>query len=192
MREDPVELLPLLSSDVSYVGSTGPWKLAGDFDTSAGYQHVAEGLYRYSIEYEAAGVGATLVDDFRLILYGDPRTVTFAIYTVPMNSIPAGASHRLRIWLKTFLPTDPSISPQSSSANFVLPFNDSYVYQRIFKSDTFKVGSRLDFGTLGSKMVMGYANGPAKVYSVSQSQASRLDGKSSAGSGRAIEGLELG
>ncbi|THV08154.1 hypothetical protein K435DRAFT_641407 [Dendrothele bispora CBS 962.96] len=155
------------------------------------WQHIAEGLYRYSIDYEVAGVGATLVDDFKLILHGDPKTVTFLIYTVPMNSVPAQASHRLRIWLKTYLPSDPSITPQ---ANFhMIPFNDSFVYQRIYKSDTFKVGFKLDFSALGGKMVMGTPNGPPKAYSVSHASGGRLERRStgdSAGSG--VQECELG
>ncbi|KAF9061075.1 hypothetical protein BDP27DRAFT_378416 [Rhodocollybia butyracea] len=131
------------------------------------WTHIAEGLYKYSFEYESAGVGAVLIEDFRLILQGNPRHVSFLIYTVPMNSMPTGASHRLRVWLKTFLPF-PEVNDQSS--NISLPFNDSYVYQRIWKSDSLKLGARLDFHSLGTKMVMGYSNGPPKTYTVSQTR----------------------
>lgn len=85
-----------------------------------------------------------------------------------MNSMPAGASHRIRVWLKTFLPFPSNENDHSS--NISLPFNDSYVYQRIWKSDSLKLGARLDFFTLGSKMVMGYSNGPPKTYTVSQTR----------------------
>ncbi|KAF8897904.1 hypothetical protein BD779DRAFT_1492913 [Infundibulicybe gibba] len=58
-------------------------------------------LYQYSLEYEAGGVSSMLFEDFRMQIDGDPRTVTFSIYTVPMQSMPAGASHRLRVWLRS-------------------------------------------------------------------------------------------
>jgi len=70
--------------------------------------------------------------------------------------------------------------------------NDSYVYQRVFKSDTFKVGSKLDFTTLGNKMVMGYLNGPPKIYSTSQVSGGRLERKSSGGSSGSGKDVELG
>ncbi|KAJ4479022.1 hypothetical protein J3R30DRAFT_2705992 [Lentinula aciculospora] len=130
----------------------------------ARWTHIAEGLYKYSLEYESAGVGM-LFEDFRLILQGDPRSVSFLIYTIPMGSMPAGASHRIRVWLKTFLPF-----PNDQSSNISLPFNDSYVYQRIWKSDSLKIGVRLDFHSLGAKMIMGYLNGPPKTYTVSQTR----------------------
>ncbi|KAJ3719352.1 hypothetical protein C8R42DRAFT_673570 [Lentinula raphanica] len=129
------------------------------------WTHIAEGLYKYTLEYESAGVGAMLIEDFRLIFQGDPRSVTFLIYTVPMNSMPAGASHRIRVWLKTLLPF-----PSDQSSNISLPFNDSYIYQRVWKSDSLKIGARLDFHTLGTKMIMGFSNGPPKTYTVSQTR----------------------
>ncbi|KIK64842.1 hypothetical protein GYMLUDRAFT_160769 [Collybiopsis luxurians FD-317 M1] len=128
------------------------------------WTHIAEGLYKYTLEYESAGVGGTLVEDFRLGILGDPRSVSFLIYTVPMSSMPAGASHRIRVWLKTLLPFR---SQDNQSSNISLPFNDSYVYQRIWKSDSLKLGARLDFFTLGSKMIMGYSNGPPKTFTAS-------------------------
>lgn len=140
----------------------------------AKWQHIGEGLYRYSLEYDAGGVGAVLMADFRLMVQGDPRSVTFLIYTVPMNSIPAGASHRLRVWLKTFVP----LPSEDGSEGFSLPFNDSYIYQRILKMDALKIGSQLDFSNVGSKMIMGYAAGPPKTFSMSPSRDTRYDTKS--------------
>ncbi|KAF5393058.1 hypothetical protein D9757_001117 [Collybiopsis confluens] len=128
------------------------------------WTHLAEGLYKYTIEYESAGVGASLVEDFRLTVHGDPRSVSFLIYTVPMSSMPAGASHRIRVWLKTLLPFP---DQDNQSSNISLPFNDSYIYQRIWKSDSLKLGARLDFFALGTKMIMGYSNGPPKTFTVS-------------------------
>jgi len=120
------------------------------------WKMISERLYKYTLDYEASGVGGTLIDDFRLILDGDPRKVTFLIYSVPMNSVPVNASHRLRVWLRSLVP----ISRIDSTSNaYALPFKDSYIYQRIWKSDNFKIGSRLDFGSLGSKMVMGFSAG---------------------------------
>ncbi|KAF5333192.1 hypothetical protein D9611_002736 [Ephemerocybe angulata] len=112
-------------------------------------------LYKYSLEYEAGGVGGGLFDDLRLKLDVDPRSVTFLIFTVPSNSVPAGASHKLRVWLRTLIP----VSHGDPSAAYVLPFNDAYVYQRLWKTDDFKVGSNLQFENLGPKMVMGFSLG---------------------------------
>ncbi|KAF9057818.1 hypothetical protein BJ165DRAFT_1334693 [Panaeolus papilionaceus] len=118
------------------------------------WQHISNKLYRYSVDYEANGVGDTLLDDFRVRLDGDPRGVTFLIYTVPTSAIPAGASHKLRVWMRSLVPisNDPGTS-------YVLPFNDSYIYQRIWKCDNFRMGSRLDFDSLGTKMVKGFSVG---------------------------------
>ncbi|KAJ7770971.1 hypothetical protein DFH07DRAFT_237395 [Mycena maculata] len=116
------------------------------------WQHLGERLYKYTMEYEAGGVGATLMDDLRLIVEGDPRKLAFHMYSVPMRSIPAGASHRLRVWLKT------SAAPVPSDAS-QLPFVDSFVYQRVWKSDAFKIGARLEFEALGSRLIMGVAEG---------------------------------
>ena len=42
-------------------------------------------LYKYSLMYEASGVGDTLFEDSRLRLDGDPQTVTFLIlYALPL------------------------------------------------------------------------------------------------------------
>ncbi|KAJ7094364.1 hypothetical protein C8R44DRAFT_384702 [Mycena epipterygia] len=119
------------------------------------WRHIGARLYKYSMEYEASGVGATLIDDMRLIVDGDPRRLTFLIYTVPVRSVPAGASHRLRVWLKSFVN---SVPPDAASVS-QLPFVDSYVYQRVWKSDAFKLGARLDFDALGPKLIMGFAAG---------------------------------
>jgi len=119
------------------------------------WQLISNKLYKYSMVYDANGVGDTLFEDLRLRLDGDPRTISFLIFTIPTNSMPAGASHKLRVWLRSLVPI-PFSDPTTS---YVLPFNDSYVYQRIFKSDNFKIGARLDFESLGNKMVMGFASG---------------------------------
>ncbi|KAK0461683.1 uncharacterized protein EV420DRAFT_1266585 [Desarmillaria tabescens] len=123
------------------------------------WHRVSEGVYDYSMEYECCGVGAVLFEDLRLKLECDPREVTFCIYTVPLKSLPVGASHRLRVWLKTFSGGQPS---QITTQN-IMPFTDSHVYQRVWKSDTLKIGARLDFDALGSKMTMGYMQGGPKT-----------------------------
>ncbi|KAF8165691.1 hypothetical protein B0H34DRAFT_649658 [Crassisporium funariophilum] len=116
---------------------------------------VTNKLYKYSLEYEANGVGDTLFEDYRLRLDGDPRAVTFLIFTIPSQSIPSGASHKLRVWLRSLVP----LSSSDPTTSYVLPFNDSYIYQRIWKCDSFKIGGRLDFESLGAKMVMGFSSG---------------------------------
>jgi len=107
------------------------------------------------LTYEASGVGDTLFEDFRLRLDGDPRAVTFLIFTIPIVSMPPGASHKIRVWIRSLVP----LSAADPSTSYVLPFNDSYIYQRIWKCDSFKVGGRLEFESLGSKMIMGFSSG---------------------------------
>lgn len=43
------------------------------------WRSLSDGYYRYSLDYEANGVGGKLFDDYRIRLDGDPRTVTFLI-----------------------------------------------------------------------------------------------------------------
>lgn len=120
------------------------------------WHRVNENLYKYSLDYEANGVGGNLFEDLRLRIDGDPRTVTFLIYTVPIKSVPVGASHRIRVWMKSLV----NLSASTPSA---LPFHDSYIYQRIWKSDTFKIGARLDFESMSNKATMGFAAGPPQT-----------------------------
>ncbi|KAJ7639460.1 hypothetical protein FB45DRAFT_1024180 [Roridomyces roridus] len=109
------------------------------------WQHLGERRYKLGLEYEAGGVGATLMDDLQLTV-SDPRKLLFVIYTTAVRSVPAGASHRLRLWLKT--------SAVASDAD------DTHAYfQRLWKSDSFKIGSRLDFEELGPKLVLGVSGG---------------------------------
>ncbi|KIM46541.1 hypothetical protein M413DRAFT_64889 [Hebeloma cylindrosporum] len=119
------------------------------------WQNVSNDLYKYSLDYEADGVGDNLFKDFKLKLDSDPRSITFLIFSMPSNSIPAGASHKLRVWLRSLVPL-PASDPTTS---YVLPFNDSYIYQRIWKCDSFKIGHRLDFDSLGAKMVTAFSSG---------------------------------
>lgn len=128
------------------------------------WQRVYENMYKYAMAYEASGVGGSLFDDIQLRIDGDPRTVTFLIYTVPIASTPIGASHRIRVWIKSLI----NISADEPTIAFALPFNDSHIYQRIWKSDIFKVGARLDFQSLGSKTIMGFSSGgPQTIVSTS-------------------------
>ena len=46
------------------------------------WECVSNKLYKYSLMYEASGVGDMLFEDFRLRLDGDPRAVTFLILCV--------------------------------------------------------------------------------------------------------------
>lgn len=43
------------------------------------YEGLGENLYKFTIEYDANGVGGVLVEDFKLVLEGDPRKATFLI-----------------------------------------------------------------------------------------------------------------
>ncbi|KAF7297501.1 hypothetical protein MIND_00983900 [Mycena indigotica] len=104
------------------------------------WEHVRGRLFKYTLAYEAGGIGKSLIDSLPLRVDGDPKATSFLIYTVPVRSVPTGASHRLRVWLRTTAPDRPAA-----------PF----VYQRVWKTDGFKVGGRLDFDALGPRLIMG-------------------------------------
>ncbi|KAJ3568761.1 hypothetical protein NP233_g5500 [Leucocoprinus birnbaumii] len=124
------------------------------------WHRIRDQLYKYSMEYDGGGVGDVLFSDFRMRVDNDPRAVTFLIYTIPVQSMPPGATHRLRVWARSLVPltNDPAISQP-------LPFNDSFIYQRIYKTDEFKVGGRLEFNALGNKLVMAFPHtgGPETI-----------------------------
>ena len=90
-----------------------------------------------------------------------------------MHSMPQGASHRIRVWLKIHVPLSEPLLP---SSNYSLPFVDSFVYQRVWKSDNFKLGAQLDYSSLGPSMAMGVSTGAAKTVYVSGS-GDRLDSR---------------
>ena len=85
------------------------------------------------------------------------------ISTVPITSTPPNASHRLRLWIRT----PASSSSPASSLNSLQ--NPSFIYQRLWKSDSFKLGSGLNFEVLSKKFVMGVrdARGP-RIESIPQ------------------------
>ena len=118
-------------------------------------------MYSYSLEYEANGVGETLFTDCKLRLDGNPESLTFLIFTIPSQSIPVGASHKLRVWLRSLVPL-----ASGDPTAYAGAYKDSYVYQRIWKTDTFKVGGRLDFESLGPKMVMAFSSGVPETVTV--------------------------
>lgn len=107
------------------------------------------GIYALSLDYEAGGVGRILFDEYYLKLDCEPQTVSFMIYSIPAVSMPRGASHRLRFWLRT---PHASLSSASSASS---QMTESYIYQRLWKTDDFKIGAYLDFVALGSKLTMG-------------------------------------
>ncbi|KAF7294129.1 hypothetical protein HMN09_01141300 [Mycena chlorophos] len=118
------------------------------------WQNLGGRLFRYTLEYDAGGAGQVLIDDLRLRVDGDPRLVNFFIYTVPIRSVPTGASHRLRVWIRSFTQRDT-----------ITPGHTTYVYQRIWKTDEFKIGGQLDFDALGPRLIMGVpvSRGPQTV-----------------------------
>ncbi|KAF7352243.1 hypothetical protein MVEN_01187700 [Mycena venus] len=124
--------------------------------------------YRYTMEYAAGGVGNMLMDDLRLRVEGDPRRVAFLVYTVPVRSVPKGASHRVRVWLRT------RAAPHAPAASTPRPVvaSESCVYQRVWKSDAFKIGARLDFEALGPRVVMGAMAGPPQTVAMENALSS--------------------
>ena len=89
------------------------------------------------------------------------RTID-TLSSIPVTSTPHGASHRLRFWIKT-----PSLGESPSPSSSTNSFHDrSYIFQRLWRSEIFKLGAGLNFEALGSKMVMGIADarGPQVEY----------------------------
>ena len=107
------------------------------------WEALKETVYSLTLEYEAGGVGKALLENMVVRLDFPPRDLGCHIYTIPLDSKPAGATHRVRVWLR---------SPS--------PFNaegDSYAvytYQRIWSTDEFRVGGYLDFMDVDPKRVI--------------------------------------
>ncbi|KAF7965678.1 hypothetical protein HWV62_42352 [Athelia sp. TMB] len=124
------------------------------------WRHSGQNVYVISMEYESGGAGRVLFDDCRVKLEPevDPQTIAFTVYSVPITSTPPNASHRLRLWIRT--PAAGALPSPTSSVNSF--GTQSFIYQRIWKSDDFKLGGELYFQALGSKVVMGVmdAQGP--------------------------------
>ncbi|KAF8625273.1 hypothetical protein AX15_005469 [Amanita polypyramis BW_CC] len=123
------------------------------------WKRTDNGAYKYTFDYEAGGVSSTLFDDLELRIDHDPRHVTFVIYMSRANSVPAGAIYKLRVWLRSpsYTPSDPTVPP------------NSYIYQRIWKTDSLRVGSMLDFGSLSNKVIMGAPQGSPETFILAES-----------------------
>lgn len=95
--------------------------------------------------------------------------------SIPVLSTPAGASHRLRVWLRI-----PCVDPGSSAPSRPTSPTPAYVYHRLWKSDDFKIGAHLDFEAVsvghghghGNKLVLA-ARGPTHAAPASEDHATR-------------------
>jgi hypothetical protein len=92
--------------------------------------------------------------------------------TIPVASNPRGATHRIRLWLRA------PAQVENVSRPAVDVSSTKFIYQRIWSTDTFKVGNCLDFTALGPKMVMGvpHGDGPRTLSSPSERLFYREDG----------------
>lgn len=102
-----------------------------------------ESIYSLTLEYEAGGVGKPLLEDMIVRLDFSPRNLGCYIYTIPLDSKPPGATHRVRVWLR-------SPSPFNAEGDSF----GSYVYQRIWSTDEFRLGGYLDFTAIDPKRVI--------------------------------------
>ena len=102
-----------------------------------------QSVYSLTLEYEAGGVGKALLENMIVRLDFPPSELSCHIYTIPLNSRPAGATHRLRVWLR-------SPSPFTVEEDL----HSSYTYQRIWSTDEFRVGGYLDFMDIDPKRVI--------------------------------------
>ncbi|KII94658.1 hypothetical protein PLICRDRAFT_33472 [Plicaturopsis crispa FD-325 SS-3] len=111
------------------------------------WKQVSECEYDLSMEYEAGGVARTLFDDQHITFDCDPSAVMFLIYTISVSSNPPGGAHRIRLWVRT-PGTGRDIPLSTSHAT-----QQSFVYQRLWRSDDLRIGARLDFGGLGKSVM---------------------------------------
>lgn len=102
-----------------------------------------ESVYALTFEYEAGGVGKALLENMIVRLDFPPKELSCHIYTIPLLSKPAGATHRVRVWLK-------SPSPFSLEEDL----HPSYTYQRIWSTDDLRLGGYLDFSDIDPKRVI--------------------------------------
>lgn len=121
--------------------------------------------YQYSLDYEAGGIGEILYT-WKLRTSHDPRLLAFLIYSVPMQTKPSNSCHRLRLWAHSAAPFPKPTSPASATP---LPFGESHIYQRLWKSDTFQVGSRLSFDSLNSRAQRAFAVEPPRLITTTTS-----------------------
>ncbi|KAH9060934.1 hypothetical protein EDB87DRAFT_1723587 [Lactarius vividus] len=117
------------------------------------WRQVLGGVYSLSLEYDGCGVGRVLFSDFIVSLDCSPEHLNFVLYTIPVTSTPRGATHRVRLWLRA--PDQVGLMPSPEGE---LPCSQ-FIYQRIWSTDSFKVGNSLDFTALGPKLIMGVPNG---------------------------------
>ncbi|KAI9513291.1 hypothetical protein F5148DRAFT_1157495 [Russula earlei] len=117
------------------------------------WRKIFERVYSLSLEYDGCGVGRILFNDFVLGLDCPPDDLDFVIYTIPVSSTPQGATHRIRLWLRVPAQTESTSSPTGNM------FSTKFIYQRIWGTDSFKVGNSLDFTALGPKLIVGVPNG---------------------------------
>ncbi|KAH9049679.1 hypothetical protein EDB84DRAFT_1644041 [Lactarius hengduanensis] len=129
-------------------------------------------VYSLSLEYDGCGVGRVLFSDLIVSLDCPPEHLNFVLYTIPVTSTPRGATHRVRLWLRA--PDQVGLMPSPEGE---LPCSQ-FIYQRIWSTDSFKVGNSLDFTALGPKLIMGVPNGdgPRILSSPSEQLFYRDDG----------------
>lgn len=107
------------------------------------WEWLKETVYALTFEYEAGGVGKPLLENMIVRLDFPPHELSCSIYTIPLVSKPAGATHRLRVWLRS--PAAFSLEEGS---------HHSYTFQRIWSTDEFRVGGYLDFMDVDPKRVI--------------------------------------
>lgn len=107
------------------------------------WEFLKESVFSLTLEYEAGGVGKPLLENLIVRLDFPPRDLGCHIYTIPLDSKPVGATHRLRIWLRS--PSPFTLDGESYR---------KYTYQRIWSTDEFRVGGFLNFVDIDPKSVI--------------------------------------
>ncbi|KAF9782249.1 hypothetical protein BJ322DRAFT_206150 [Thelephora terrestris] len=107
------------------------------------WELLKETVYSLTLEYEAGGVGKALLENMVVRLDFPPRDLGCHIYTIPLDSKPVGATHRVRVWLR-------SPSPFNAEGDSYA----AYTYQRVWSTDEFRIGGFLDFMDVDPKRVI--------------------------------------
>ena len=111
--------------------------------TWCSWEWLKESVYSLTFEYEAGGVGKALLENMIVRLDFPPQKLSCHIYTIPLVTKPVGATHRVRVWLKTPSPYNTEEDPDRS-----------HTYQRIWSTDEFRVGGYLDFSDIDPRRVI--------------------------------------
>lgn len=135
-------LHPQVGFSVYFIIDTRSWLLINS-PIWRRWECLKETVYSLTLEYEAVGVGKPLIENLVVRLDFPPRDLGCHIYTIPLDSKPAGATHRLRVWLRS--PSPFNVEGES---------HGEYAYQRVWSTDEFRIGGFLNFADISNRVIL--------------------------------------